>query len=175
MELHAVKPAALVAHGGAVALVGVGDGVKPVRHLTDEVGVAHPAEGGVGHIPEQGAVGAVQGGLAVFAAAFGAGNGASGHIGHQLIAVADAQHRNPQIQNLGVKVGGGGVIHAVGAAGEDDALVADLPDLRRSDFIKGLDFGVNLLFPNSSGNQLVVLAAEVQYQNVFVHGVLPTN
>ena len=125
----------------------------------------------MGHIPEQLAIGAVQDGFPVFTAAVGVGHLAPCQIGNQLVAVADAENGDAQIQYGRVKMGRCRIGNTVGAAGKDDTLVPGLPDLGYRDPIEGLDFCVHLLFPNPPGNELVILSAKIQNQNFFFHRI----
>ena len=58
-------------------------------------------------------------------------------------------------------MGGGHIEYAVGAAGEDDALVVPGLDFLRGNGIILLDLRVDMEVPDSAGDQLIVLAAKV--------------
>ena len=59
-------------------------------------------------------------------------------------------------------------INAVGTAGEDDA-----HRRKGANFVQGggigLDLTVDVLLPNTPGNELVILTAEIKHQNFFFH------
>ena len=91
----------------------------------------------------------------------GGGNLSPQGVGHQLAAVADAQHRHAQLKNGRVHVGGLLLIYAVGAAGKNDADgLHGLQLLQRGGI--GLDLAVHPALTHPAGNELVVLTAEVQ-------------
>ena len=82
---------------------------------------------------------------------------------HQLAAVADPQKGNTQLENTGVRFWGIGQIDAVRSAGEDYACgLKSLYFCQRH--VVRMHFAVNMLFPNSSGDQLIILSAKVQDQ-----------
>ena len=97
---------------------------------------------------------------------------APGHPGQELVAVADAQDRNPQLQYSGIIMGRGGIVDAVGASGEDDALITLRPDLRRSDAAVRLDLREDVKVSHPPGDELVILPAEIQHQDLF-HAARP--
>ena len=136
--------------------------------LADPVGMAHPHHTfrrdplhqlGLGHIQVEIDL-SVLGGLR-------SDNRAAAHPGGELGTVADTQNGDPQFQHLGVIVGGGHIVDAVGAAGKDDAAVARRQDFLRGDAVIGFDLGVNVQVPHPPGDQLVVLSAKVQNKNFF--------
>ena len=63
-------------------------------------------------------------------------------------------------------------INAVGAACKNDT-----QGRKGADFIHGngigLDFAVDVLLPDTPGNELVILTAEIQHQNLFFHCYSP--
>ena len=85
---------------------------------------------------------------------------------HQLAAVANAENGNPQPENFRVNVGRFLQIHAVGAAGENDAHGRKGADLVQGCGV-GLDLAVDVLLPHPPGDQLIVLSAKVQNQDFF--------
>ena len=104
-------------------------------------------------------------GLAVFPLG-GRAHMAAQQMHHQLAAIANAQHGHAQLkQFLGV---GGRIrqIGTVGAAGEDDALGVLLFQILQAGPI-GHDLAVHVAFPHTTGNQLIVLAAEIHHNDSF--------
>ena len=90
---------------------------------------------------------------------------------HQLAAVANAENGNPQPEHFRVNVGRFLQIHAVGAAGENDAHGRKGANLVQGRGV-GLDLAVDVLLPHPPGDQLIVLSAKVQNQDFFLHTVL---
>ena len=168
--LHAVEAAGLVGNGHVGAGVGVSGEGKALGHLGHIISVAHPGDTLLGQTLEQLAGGVIVGlGLAVLpgGVVLGLGDLAAQSVGHELAAVADAQDGHAPGEDLGVHVGRGLQIDAVGAAGEDDADGVHGLQLGQGSGI-GLDFAVHVAFPDTAGDELVVLAAEVQHDNSLV-------
>ena len=65
------------------------------------------------------------------------------------------------------------VINAVGTSGENDAFVTGCFYLLNSDFTVRLYFGVNMQLSDASGDKLVILTAEIQHKNLFIHRFSP--
>ena len=90
---------------------------------------------------------------------------------HELEAVADAQHRDAELEDFRVAFRGVGLIDAGGAAAQDDP-----GGVRRADFLRrslpGDDAAVDVEFADSAGDELTVLGAEIQHEDGFsmVHG-----
>ena len=165
--LHPVEATGIVGDGHIGACVGVGGEGEALGHLGHIVPVAHPGDALLGQAPEQLAGGIVVGlGLAVLpgGVVLGLGDLAPQQMGHQLAAVADAQNGHAPGENFRVHLGGGVQIHAVGAAGEDDADGIHGLQLREGSGV-GLDFAVHLALPHPAGDELVILSAEVQHDN----------
>lgn len=93
----------------------------------------------------------------------------AGQIGHQLRAVADAQNGNAEVKHRRVTERRAVGIDAVGAAGENNALIAVLPDFLGRNFVIRTNFGVDVQFAHTAGNQQIILAAEIQYKYFFFH------
>ena len=129
--------------------------------------MAHPHDAVRRDIGEQGGgiVGDVQIDLPVFGL-LRRFDHAAGHPCHQLAAVADAEHRDAERQDLCVVMRGRRVEHRVRAAGEDDAFVVGGGDLldRRG---VGQDLREHMVVADAAGDQLIVLPAEIEYQNFF--------
>ena len=173
VELNAVEAPAFVGNGGIGAGVGVGDQRKTIRHPRHIVAVAHPGNGLFRNTLEQLAAGIVIGdGLAVLPGGvlLGSRDLTAQRVRHQLAAVANAQDGNAQPEHRRVNVGRFLQIHAVGAAGENDAHGRKGANLVQSRGI-GLDLAVDVLLPYPPGDQLIVLSAKVQNQDFFLHTV----
>ena len=166
--LHGVNARCLVFHGGDRAVIGAGGDFKALGQLLNAVCMAHPDNALGRHVPEQLGAGffQIQADFAVLRG-LGGDDGAAGHPCGELAAVANAQNGNAQLQHRGVIVGGGHIIDAIGAAGEDDALIAPVLDFLGGDRIVLFDLRIDVEIPDSAGDQLVILAAKVQYKNFF--------
>ena len=140
--------------------------------LLNVVVVAHPADGGGLNIREH-LAGIVHEDLrfAVFTLRCTADMTAQ-QVHHQLAAVADAQDGHTPVEDLRVDRRGILQIDAVGAASEDDALrVLGLDQCQIR--LVGIDFTVDIVLADAAGDQLVVLAAEIQNDHGFVlHDIL---
>ena len=167
VELDAVKATAFIADSHIGAGLGMGHQRKALRHLFHIVAVAHPRNALGRQTAEQLAVRVeIRLRLAVLPGGIlrGRHNAAAQIVGQELAAVANAEDGNPQLENLRVRLRGRGIIHAVGTAGKDNA-----DGVQRLDFLKGcgigLDLAVYAAFPDAAGNELVILAAEIQNKN----------
>ena len=65
------------------------------------------------------------------------------------------------------------VVHAVGSTGKNDSLIACSLDFLRRNLVIGFDFRIDMMFPDSAGNQLVILTAKVQNKDFFFHLTFP--
>ena len=173
MELHAVQTAGLILGSSHRAVGGVGHDLKAGGGRLDIIIMAHPADILLGQAGKHRA-GGIQvddrfavltlGGLADLAAQ---------HVHHQLAAVADAQDRHTPGVDLGVDGRRIRQIGAVGAAGEDDAHGVLGLDLGQVGTVR-IDLAIDVTFTDAAGDQLVILAAEIQYDNGFLlHGCAP--
>ncbi len=168
VELHAVEPARGVFHRGAGTACGLCDDGEARRDRAHIVRVAHPADALRRNVAQEWAVrGFFQRDLAVFADAPGGADLPARHPRHQLVAVADAEHRHAEVQNGGVEMGRGLVINAVGPAGEDDAGVALGANGIQRDLVVAADLREDVLLADAAGDELVILPAEVQHKNFF--------
>ena len=152
----------------------MGDQRKALRNLRHVIAVAHPRNGLLRDALEQLAAGIVIGdGLAVLPGGIllGSRDLTAQGVGHQLTAVANAQDGNAQPEHFRVNVGRFLQIHAVGAAGENNAHGRKGADLVQGCGV-GLDLAVDVLLPHPPGDQLIVLSAKVQNQDFFLHTVL---
>ena len=168
VELDGVEVPCGVLHGGDGAVIGGGGGDEAFRQHGDAVGMAHPDGAFGGHVREQfgGGVDDAKRGLAVLRG-LGGLDAAVRHPRHELTAVADAEHGDAEVEDGGVEVRGGGVEDAVGAAGEDDAFIAGRTDGFRCDAVEGDDLGVDAKVAHASCDELVILAAEVEDEDLF--------
>ena len=168
--LDAVEAPALVADGHIGAGVGVGHQREALGDPLHIVAVAHPGDALGGQALEElaGCI-EVRLGLAVLpgGVVLGLGDPAAQVVGHQLAAVADAQDGHAPGEDGRVHLGGLGIIHAVGAAGEDDADGVHGADLVQRGGV-GLHLAVDAALPDPAGDELVVLSAEIQHDDSLV-------
>src|SRR3989442_2294962 len=93
-------------------------------------------------------------------------DGPSHQLGHELQPVTDAEDRHDQLEDLRIDHRRAGLLDAVGAAGEDDALApegADLLERHRA----GMELAIDVQLADPSGDQLRVLRPEVEDQDLF--------
>ena len=168
VELDGIELLLRVFHGCHGAVIRGGGDLEALGKGADPVGVAHPDNAALGHVGKE--LGSllfqVQLDFAVFRG-LGGNDRAAGHPGGELAAIADAENGDSQLQHRGVIMRGGHIVDAVGAAGEDNALVVPGLDLLGGDCVVLLNLRVDVEIPDSAGNQLIILAAKVQNQNFF--------
>ena len=167
MVLHAVKATRFVCDRRGRAHLGVRHQFKALRHPGHVVSVAHPRNALRRQTLEQLAVRVIKRlGLAVFARRIllRCGDKAAQRMRHELAAIADAQHRDTQLEQLRVALGRLLIINAVRPAGKDDADRVHCADLIDRGLI-GLDLAVYIMLADTPRDQLVILTAEVQHQN----------
>ena len=94
-------------------------------------------------------------------------------IGHQLGTVTNSQNRDPQLEDFLRTSGRVLSVYAVGPSCKNDALRIHFLNLFKA-HSTGVDFAVHIAFSDSSGNQLIVLSAEVEDDYKFsIHRVPP--
>ena len=81
-------------------------------------------------------------------------------MGHDLSAIADAQHGDTQLEQLRRAEGGVLGVNAARTAGKNDTLVGS--QLRDRGPV-GLDLAVDPQVPDTAGNELGILPAKVQH------------
>ena len=92
----------------------------------------------------------------------------------ELAAVADAEHGHARIKERGIDVRRVLEIHAVRAAGEDEADGLHCKKICEGRRV-GLHLAVNAAFTHAAGDQLVILATKVQHNDSFLlHVVAPS-
>ena len=167
MVLHAVEAPLLIRDGHVGAVVRVGHQGKALRHLLHIIPVAHPGDAPLGKAVEELAGRVIVGlRLAVLAGRvlLRGGHPPSQGMGHELTAVADPQYRHPQRKDAWVHLGRLFLIDRVRAAGKNEAdgpLCLELFQRRGV----GLYLAVHAALTDTAGNELIVLAAEIQYDD----------
>ncbi len=161
VELDAVETALGVLDDGALGVLGRSDGLEAAREAGDLVAVGVPhAERGLQTLEELRALAEGKDAVAVFAVR-AAGDVAAEHLAHELHAVADAEDREAHLEDARVRVGRALRLHAVGAAGQDDADDAiGAQGLRRD--AEGIDAGVDVAFTDAARDDLGQLRTEIE-------------
>ena len=169
MELDPVEAAGLVGDSGNRSAVRRCDALEPRRQGTHAIAVAHP------HVEQAVPVGihvildageqprmtaradlrvselAVIGGLDL----------ASELRRHRLHAVADPEHRHPELEHRVRSAVARRLVDRFGAAGEDDALRREGAEPLRVD-VERVDLGVHVRLAHPPGDELGVLRAEIE-------------
>src|SRR5262249_23261039 len=94
----------------------------------------------------------------------GAGNGAAGKEVQDPHAVADAEHRHAEIDDRAIGERRALGVHARRTPGEDDALGRELANPRQRK-VERMDLAVDALLADAAGDELRVLAAEIEDQD----------
>ena len=92
-------------------------------------------------------------------------DGPAQQLGHELQPVADAQDGDSHLEHRAVHQRRAGLLHAEGAAGEDDPVrreSADLLDGHRA----GMDLAVDVQLAHAPGDELRVLRSEVEDEDL---------
>jgi hypothetical protein len=97
----------------------------------------------------------------------GALDGTAEVAGHELHAVADAERRDPEGEDLGVELGGAVGVDGCGATGEDQRRRAPSCDLLRCQAVAD-ELRVDTRLPHPPRDELAVLPAEIDDE----HGAL---
>ena len=164
VELHGVELFLPVFHGGHRAVGAVSGGREALRQLGDVVVVAHPADA-VPHVLKKQGTAVELGHSLAELGHVAVGDLSPQQVGHGLGAVADAQHRHPQLEHSLGAQGRPFLVDAVGPSGEEDALA--VPQGRWVGFII-LDLAIDPQVSHPAGNELGVLAAKVQHHHALV-------
>ena len=92
---------------------------------------------------------------------------AAQRLAGQLHPVANAQHGQAEFEDRRIALRGARLVHAGRAAGKDDPLWGQFADPCGGDVVPD-DLAVDVLLPNTPGDQLRVLRTEIQNQHFFV-------
>ena len=170
MELHAVQVPFGVLHGGGRAQGGVSGKGKALRRAMDKIGVAHQHPLFRGQIAKEAAALFQRAGHGAVFAAFAGPHLAAQGMGHELHAVADAQHGYAQIEYPHITGGMAWRVDAVRTAGKDQADGPGRSDALNID-VAGPDLGIDAQFAHAAGDQLLVLTAKIQNDDDLLHDV----
>ena len=167
MELYAIKLAFIIDHCRDRAFACHGISLESFRYFRNIIVVAHPANIPAFYAFEQRTI-CLQfhGSLAKFAdtSAF---NMSTQSMCHELMSIANAKNRHTQLENTGINFWSFFSIYAVWSTCKNYTFRIFRFDLFKRIGIRN-NLAVNSAFSNSSGNQLIVLAAEVNNQYKFV-------
>jgi hypothetical protein len=165
VELHGVEAPLFVGHPGNRTAVGACHELEARRKLGDFVAMAHPdiqhavafCSREVGNVFEQRGVTAGPYRCKPELPLVPALHLAAQLVRHRLHAIADAQHRNPQIEHGLGRLVGRVFVHAGMAARQDDALERAvrriLPDPVIG-HVAGMDLAIHMGFAHPPGDQL---------------------
>ncbi|MCY1521143.1 hypothetical protein D9M68_559430 [compost metagenome] len=182
VELQRVVAARLVGHAGDGAAVGAGHELEAGRQLGDLVAVAHPhvehavafGRGEVGDVLQQRGVAMGAHGREAELALVAAFDLAAELLGHGLHAVADAEHRNAEVEHGLRALVGGFFVHAGVAAREDHALEVAAGGVFAHPLVgdvAGMHFAEHMRFTYAACDELGDLRAEVEDEDLVVlHG-----
>ena len=96
------------------------------------------------------------------------GDNAAAHVTRQkLRAIADSENRDSQRENARIHIRRAVGIDAVRPSGEDDTDRVIGSDFRQG-HRAGMHFAINMVFADATGNELVVLSAEIQNQYALI-------
>src|SRR5258708_37827598 len=87
---------------------------------------------------------------------------------HRLHAIADAQHRNAQLEDPIGRFRRGVFVCGGRAAREDDPARSEVADERLAD-LEGMQLAIHLRLPDPARDQLRVLRAEVEDEDLVAH------
>ena len=172
MELEPVERERLVLHGGDRAGRGHGQRDEAGAGVVNLVAVAHPDDGLVRHVVEEG-LGGIEDpalGPAELASRGRALDLAPQGLGRQLHAVADPQHRDAHPEERRVAVRGARLVDAARAAGEDEGQRVQLADPVGRDVVPD-DPREGVPLANPAGDELDVLCSEVEDQDGSRRGI----
>ena len=160
MPLHAIQLAGLIGHGGNRCAFGMREHREACRSLLNGHAMAHPRGllgGGVG----KNALGIINRGLglAIFAQG-GLIHLAAELVGHDLEAVADAEHRNTGLEYHSIYGRRAGLEYGSRATGQNNRLRILGQDLVNGHGMRD-QFRVDAGLAYAAGDELGVLGAEV--------------
>ena len=163
VELDAVEPAARVLERGNRCRCGRPGDDRSLRRRDDGVAMAHPDDLLLGQAGEEGAATAVELRLAELGGA-GARDLAAQLQREQLGAVADAERRDPELEEGLVDPRGALGVDRGRAAGEDQRGRVPRPHLVDAERVRH-ELRVDTCVADAAGDQLRVLAAEVEHEH----------
>ena len=165
MELHAIRAALRILESSDRGRRRRSDDACARRRCDDRVSMAHPADLLAGLVAEElaGLTDHLELGTPELGRV-GAGDFAAELLRHELHAVADAEHRQPELEQPRIDARGVVGVHRRGPAGEDDGSSLAADRLCRRDRTRH-ELRVHAALAHSPGDQLSVLATEVEYEH----------
>ena len=169
MKLYCIQLPFRILHSSYRTVLCMCRNGKALRCFRDVVGVAHPRNCLFRQfLAAEQSTGLVISGFCLAVFRGGAGRHLTAEsIRHQLTAVADAQDRDTHFKNFFGDMRRFFIVNAVRTAGEDNTHRFPCCNFLQRCGIAN-HFAVNAAFPHASGNKLIVLTAEVQYQNQLI-------
>jgi hypothetical protein len=172
MELHPVKVVRLAHRRGDPAIGGMRQRLKPFRQLRHLVRMAHQRRLACFQPLEERAV-FVKRYFHDAVFAFIAGRNRAAHaVADQLHAVADAEYRDPQLENFPVAARRVGFIDAFRPASEDNAHRRDFLYFFRRNAAR-LNDGIDVQFTHAACDQILILASEINDDDRLIHTLAP--
>ena len=173
MELDAVKAPGLVGDGGEGCPLAGADDPEPFGQGNHPVAVAHPHLVGLARLPDpveqpRSSASTLHRRPAELAMV-GGFDGTAQDIDHGLLAIADAEHRQAELEDDWRRGGRAFRRHRGRAAGQDNGRRAELADRRFAD-TERVNFRIDAGFPDPAGDQLRHLRAEIENQDAVGHG-----
>ena len=168
VELDAVQ-ALVVAHGGHGDRLAGGEHAEAGGRLGDAVAVAHPDGHRLGQLGQEVRLAlVVDHGVAELPLAT-AGHATAQRGRHRLHAVADAQHGQPALVDVGRRRGRAVVVHRGRSARQDEALGVERPNALPGRRMRQ-QLAVDVEFPHAPRDQHARLGAEVHDHDRFARG-----
>ena len=167
MKLDRVESSFLAFHRGARTTLGRRSDGKTLRELGDIIGVAHPTNTFGSDLREKLRRAVIADDRASVFADAGRANRAAQDLRHHLRPVADPEDRDAGFEERPLEKRRVLTVDAFGAAGQDDALVVFGKDPVEADRIRK-DLGVDVLLADAPRNELIVLSAEIEDQDLLV-------
>ena len=172
MELDAVEAAVRVFDGGGLGVGCPARDAEAGRELLEAVAVAHPDRTArLDPAEKAAAVEDAEGGEPVFSLGRGPDLAAE-EMGHQLEPVANAQDGDPEVEDPGLGMGSALLVHALGAAGQDDGSGSEFSQALDGG-IEREDLGINAQLADFAGDELGGLGPEIKDEDLIHAGILP--
>ncbi len=169
MELRGEQLALGVLHGRHRAHLGARRDGEALGHAAHGIAVAHPHGLLAGSAVEQRRLAGARDDRRAVLALLGMRHFPTERHSHGLLAVAEAEHRNAQAEDL--RVDGGGVfrVHAGRTARQDDSRRRHGAHLVGRDVARH-DLGIHVQIAHATGDELPVLGAEIDDDDNLLRG-----
>ena len=171
MELQTIKLAAVINKSRVRRIVRRANGYEIRRRSNDRVAVAHPhARLFIDILKKRISAQNIQLGKAILAVRRRLHFSAE-QVREQLLAIAQTENRNAEIENFRINRGRVLIINRIWPAGKHDAARVQAVHFRKRRE-RGFDFGINAQLAQTPRDELRVLRAEVENENEVVrsHG-----